>query len=79
MTIHPELGKHLMTVLDRVNPTRGFTRFWRQFSDEFRREGGLKTLRPGFLSSSQRVGKIGLKQEAAGKMRVFAMVDPITQ
>jgi hypothetical protein len=36
-------------------------------------------LKPGFLSSSQRVGKIGLKQEAAGKMRVFAMVDPITQ
>jgi hypothetical protein len=25
------------------------------------------------------LGKLGLKQEAAGKMRVFAMVDPITQ
>lgn len=68
-----------MTVLDRVNPTRGFARFWKHFNDSFRREGGWKALEPGFLSSSQRVGKIGLKQEAAGKMRVFAMVDPITQ
>jgi len=25
------------------------------------------------------LGKLGLKQEAAGKMRVFAMVDPISQ
>jgi hypothetical protein len=25
------------------------------------------------------VGKLGFKEEAAGKMRVFAMVDPITQ
>lgn len=79
MTLHPELGKSLMTVLDRVNPNRSFARFWKQFSDSFRREGGLKTLMPGFLSPFQRVGKIGLKQEAAGKMRVFAMVDPITQ
>jgi hypothetical protein len=29
--------------------------------------------------SSTRIGKIGLKQEAAGKVRVFAMVDPFTQ
>jgi hypothetical protein len=28
-------------------------------------------LRPGKF-----IGKLGLKQEAAGKMRVFAMVDP---
>lgn len=25
------------------------------------------------------LGKLGLKEEAAGKVRVFAMVDPITQ
>jgi hypothetical protein len=29
--------------------------------------------------SDKPLGKLGLKQEAAGKMRVFAMVDPITQ
>jgi len=25
------------------------------------------------------MGKLGLKEEAAGKVRVFAMVDPLTQ
>jgi hypothetical protein len=25
------------------------------------------------------LGKLGLKEEAAGKVRVFAMVDPLTQ
>jgi hypothetical protein len=33
----------------------------------------LKYIRPRFL------GKLGQKEEAAGKVRVFAMVDPITQ
>jgi hypothetical protein len=31
------------------------------------------------ITKSPILGKLGLKQEAAGKMRVFAMVDPITQ
>jgi hypothetical protein len=29
--------------------------------------------------ASMRIGKIGLKQEPAGKVRIFAMVDPFTQ
>jgi hypothetical protein len=37
-----------------------------------------KGLSPSWLGPTV-LGKLGLKQEAAGKMRVFAMVDPITQ
>jgi hypothetical protein len=32
-----------------------------------------------YMKGSYYLGRLGLKQEAAGKMRVFAMVDPITQ
>jgi hypothetical protein len=32
-----------------------------------------------FVTKEGILGRLGLKQEAAGKMRVFAMVDPITQ
>lgn len=35
-----------------------------------------KFYNPSFV---KRIGKIGLKQEAAGKVRIFAMVDPFTQ
>jgi hypothetical protein len=40
----------------------------------------LDRIEPDFnVLSSLPLGKLGLKQESAGKMRVFAMVDPITQ
>lgn len=44
---------------------------------------GQMALKWDHLLSKERLntplGKLGLKQEAAGKMRVFAMVDPVTQ
>jgi len=54
---------------------RGYTPFWQRL-DELRKRD-----LPFRLSKSwpPYLGKLGLKEEPAGKVRVFAMVDPWTQ
>lgn len=75
---HLQVGTALMTILDRVDYSRAFARFWFRFSKSFHNSGGEKSLPNGWLKKDF-IGKLGFKQEAAGKVRVFAMVDPITQ
>lgn len=45
----------------------------------FPKLASLLQLMPVSLNRNMIVGKLSLKEEAAGKIRVFAMVDPFTQ
>lgn len=46
---------------------------WWDHEDKNHKRGSWLGLPPGYLA------KLGFKEEAAGKVRVFAMVDPWTQ
>lgn len=76
LSLNKEQGTALMTVLDRVNPNRDLARFWYNFYKSYIK---IQTMVPEWLTTRPYLGKLGLKGEAAGKLRVFAMVDPITQ
>jgi hypothetical protein len=74
LALTPELVKDLF-LLSR--PLMGFgTADPSSWIDWIRASPGANKLPP---RKHKFVGKLGLKQEAAGKMRVFAMVDPWTQ
>lgn len=75
LSMNKALGTDLMTVIDRVDHTRGFARFW------YKRYYKLLTtsIFPLVIDIRMALGKLGLKFETAGKVRVFAMVDAFTQ
>jgi len=54
---------------------RGYTAFWQRLDELRKRDLPFRFEKP----YSPSLGKLGLKEEPAGKVRVFAMVDPWTQ
>jgi len=70
------LGTDLMTVISRVDQSRGFARFWYNRFWKLLSNSVFPLVRVNLLIP---LGKLGLKYEAAGKVRVFAMVDAFTQ
>jgi len=76
LTHNTQLGTDAMTILTRVDPSKKFARFW---YNKFFKLYSKSVFPLADYDRKSPLGKLGAKLEAAGKLRLFAMVDAITQ